>query len=355
MAREEGIGLSLSGGGYRAMVYHLGALIRLQELGLLARITRISSVSGGSITAGALALVWNKITDRASLFAHVIDPVRALAGITVDRPSILGGLLLPGSVGTYVAERYDEHLFKGATLQDLPDAPRFVINATNLETGTLWRFAKPYMRDYKVGRVDNPTVPLAHAVAASSAFPPVLSPFVLEIGKEDFAVREPGVPDGFFDEVTLTDGGVYDNYGLEPIWERYTHVLVSDGGGVLAPDPRPSEAWTEQSLRVLNIIQQQVHALRSRQMIDAYRTHEVHGCLWSIQTPLSAYASAAAAPISDAQVKALAQTPTRLKRMSGELQEQLINLGYLGCDASIRSWYLKDAPVGALPYPGRAF
>ena len=57
MAREQGIGLCLSGGGYRAMVYHVGAIIRLHELGLLSRIDRISSVSGGSITAGVLALL----------------------------------------------------------------------------------------------------------------------------------------------------------------------------------------------------------------------------------------------------------------------------------------------------------
>lgn len=355
MTREVGIGLSLSGGGYRAMIYHLGAIIRLYELGLFPKITRISSVSGGSITAGALALAWDKLDDRASLFANLIDPVRALGATTIDRPSILGGLLMSGSVGKYVADSYDKQLFKGATLQDLPEAPRFVINATNLETGTLWRFSKPYMRDYKVGSIEKPTLRLADAVAASSAFPPVLSPFVLNVGKEDFTVREPGMVDSFFDEITLTDGGVYDNYGLEPIWDRYAQVLVSDGGGILEPNPRPSEEWTQQSLRVLNIIQQQVHALRSRQMIDAYQSGEVAGCLWSIQTPLSAYTAVAAAPITDAQVHALAATPTRLKRMPADLQEQLINLGYMGCDASIRSWYLKDVPAGQLPYPSRAF
>ena len=44
--------LCLSGGGYRAMLFHVGALWRLNELGLLPRLDRVSSVSGGSITAG---------------------------------------------------------------------------------------------------------------------------------------------------------------------------------------------------------------------------------------------------------------------------------------------------------------
>src|SRR5215470_5372477 len=50
------VALCLSGGGYRAMLFHVGVLWRLNELGWLARLDRVSSVSGGSITAGVLAL-----------------------------------------------------------------------------------------------------------------------------------------------------------------------------------------------------------------------------------------------------------------------------------------------------------
>ena len=53
---EDGVALSLSGGGYRAMVFHVGALYRLNEIGLLGKLARVSSVSGGSITAGLLGL-----------------------------------------------------------------------------------------------------------------------------------------------------------------------------------------------------------------------------------------------------------------------------------------------------------
>lgn len=351
MAREQGIGLCLSGGGYRAMVYHVGAIIRLHELGLLSRIDRISSVSGGSITAGVLALAWDKVGARDQLWRHFVEPVLELASKTIDRPSIVRGVLLPGCVGEHVARRYDEILFKGATLQDLPDAPRFVINATNLETGTLWRFSKPYMRDYKVGEVANPTVRLADAVAASSAFPPVLSPFILEVDAGDFTIREPDVADGFFDGVTLTDGGVYDNYGLEPVWDRFSDVLVSDGGGILAPDPEPSAEWALQSYRVIGILQQQVHALRSRQLVDSFQSGETKGCLWSIQTPMDRYDAEPVVAIPPGAVEALAKTPTRLKRMSGRLMRQLVNLGYVGADVSLRSWYLDDAAPGDLPFP----
>jgi hypothetical protein len=53
--KRSGIGLCLSGGGFRAAFFHLGALRRLHELGLLAQVSTISSVSGGSIISAALA------------------------------------------------------------------------------------------------------------------------------------------------------------------------------------------------------------------------------------------------------------------------------------------------------------
>ena len=61
-----GVGMCLSGGGYRAMLFHLGALRRLNEAGKLATLTRVSSVSGGSITAGVLGLHWKELDFRNS-------------------------------------------------------------------------------------------------------------------------------------------------------------------------------------------------------------------------------------------------------------------------------------------------
>src|SRR5919108_244416 len=58
---ESGIGLALSGGGFRATLFHCGAMWRLNELGHLQTLTRVSSVSGGSITAGVLGLKWAKL------------------------------------------------------------------------------------------------------------------------------------------------------------------------------------------------------------------------------------------------------------------------------------------------------
>src|SRR5437870_5747997 len=204
---DRGIAICLSGGGYRAMLFHVGALWRLQELGFLnctasapraadlGPLARVSSVSGGSITAAMLALKWDacRTSDpdpsvrRAVFEQNVVAPIRAFSQVSIagfDASGVLGllgAIVLPGSVNDYVIRAYRKHLYGDATLQDLPDEPRFVINASNLQSGAVWRFMKPYIRDWRVGEIRNPRlVPLAQAAAASSYFLPPLSPAILQ-------------------------------------------------------------------------------------------------------------------------------------------------------------------------------
>jgi NTE family protein len=278
-----------------------------------------------------------------------------MAGRTIDFPAIALGLLLPGTIGDRVAAAYRRHLFGGATLQDLPDRPRFVFDATNLQSGALWRFAKPYMRDYRVGEVMLPRVPLATAVAASSAFPPFLSPVILKLADGDFT---PGSGAGlqrppFTTRVSLTDGGVYDNLGLEPVWKRYETILISDGGGHLGDQERPKRVWPLHAYRVLGIIDNQVRSLRKREAIDAFLAGRRKGAYWGIRTDVADYALPSALPCPHAATMALASVPTRLARMDSATQERLINWGYGVCDAALRRHVDPGlaAPLG-FPYVG---
>ncbi|KAA0570264.1 patatin-like phospholipase family protein [Azospirillum sp. Sh1] len=359
---EDGMALCLSGGGYRAMLFHVGALWRLYEAGLLRDVKRISSVSGGSITSAVLALAWKDLDFKSgTLHSHfvprVVDPIRAMAGETIDADSIILGIALPGRISDRIAGAYDRHLFKGATLQDLPDdagsaAPRFVINATNVQSGALWRFMRPYMRDYRVGEVLNPTVLLAQAVAASSAFPPLLSPFEMRLDPESF------VPGSGLDlqerpytsQVLLTDGGVYDNLGLETAWKRYKTILVSDGGGKMQAQPEPKSDWGRHAYRVLDLIDNQVRSLRKRQLIDSYQTNLRQGAYWGIRTNVAKYPLSGTLPCPQHRTLELAVIPTRLKRLPDELQERLINWGYAVCDAALRAHVDLSLKQGNFPY-----
>jgi NTE family protein len=358
---EAGIALCLSGGGYRAMLFHVGSLWRLHETGILAKLDRISSVSGGSITAATLGLALARLAtggNQALDFGKdVVAPIIAMAGHTIDVGSILGGIFLPGSVSRKIEKAYTKHLYRAKTLQDLPDRPRFVINATNVQSGALWRFMKPYMRDYRVGEVRNPTVSLAFAVAASSAFPPVLSPAVLKLDNAAYT------PDSGKDlqfppyttTVVLSDGGVYDNLGLETAWKRYKTVLVSDAGGKMQPEAAPKRDWARHSLRVFGVVDNQVRSLRKRQLIGSYKvTGPGHrdGAYWGIRTDVKNYGLPDPLPCPDEKTLALAETPTRLAKLPMLQRQRLVNWGYAVCDAAIRKHYDPAlAPPAGFPYP----
>lgn len=353
---EGGVGLCLSGGGYRAMLFHVGALWRLTDMNLLKSLTRISSVSGGSITAAALALSWDALSDGdVQMFkARIVDPLRKLASKTIDRPSIISGAFLPGTVGNYVAKAYADHLFDERTLQAFPDEPRFIINATNLETGSLFRFSKKHASDWRLGQIAAPDIRIADAVAASSAFPPILSPFLLAVEPGSFAGGT-GIDEDFLTDIALTDGGVYDNLGIETVWKRCATVLVSDGGGKLADDSEPPSDWARQSKRVLDVIDHQVRNLRKRQIVHSLEQRQRQGAYWGIRTDIADYGLSDALPCPFAKTIAIADEPTRLKRMSAERQEQIINWGYAVTDAALRRYHVpgRPAPEG-FPYPGTA-
>ena len=264
-------------------------------------------------------------------------------------------MLLPGSISDRIAAAYDEHLFDGATLQDLPDEPRFVINATNVQSGVLWRFMKPYMRDYRVGEVKNPDRPAraggrrvlgvpAGAVAVRAAARSE-SDFTPNSGTD--LQRTP-----FTTRVFLTDGGVYDNLGLETVWKRYQTVLVSDAGGKIEPEEEPKSDWARHAYRVLDLIDNQVRSLRKRQVIDSFKSGARKGAYWGIRTNIADYELADALPCPLDRTMALAETPTRLKRMDDELQERLINWGYAVCDAALRKHVDPAlAKPAEFPYP----
>lgn len=372
---SQGVGICLSGGGYRAMLFHLGSLLRLVEIGFLdssripqefGSLKRISSVSGGSITSAALGQSWQEVfvgqsDTRQRFIENVVAPIRALASRTIDIPAVLLGLLPFTSASRQIASRYRRYLFKARTLNEFPDEPRFVINATNLQSGALWRFMKPYTRDWRVGEIrkEKRLFQIAVAVGASSAFPPFLSPVKLQNMKSSDYTPDSGgkgqdnlQKEPFTTHPILSDGGVYDNLGLETVWKRYKTVLVSDGGGAMTFEGRVSSLWPLQAFRVLNVIDNQVRSLRKRQVIGSYGDDRT-GAYWGIRTNIANYELDDALPCPHKKTLILAETPTRLKKLDDSLQERLINWGYAVCDAAIRKHVdTTIAAPGDFPYPG---
>jgi NTE family protein len=352
------------------MLFHLGALWRLNDARLLRRIDRVSSVSGGSIIAGVLARWWGQLAFDPVGFAtafssQIVDRIRAFANETIDIGALGRGVFLPGSVSDQLVAAFRHHLYDDVTLQDLPDGlpdgPRFVFNATNLQSTALWRFSKPFSGDYLVGRLDRAPIPLALAVAASSAFPPLFSPVILKTQDYTFLPPAKGEeltsPD-FRERIMLGDGGIYDNLGLETAYKRYRTLLVSDGGGKTKPDASPATDWIQQPIRVMSIIDNQVRSLRKRTLIAAYRSGARNGTFWGIRSnvddyQLEAHGLPASLPAPHDRTLLLAELPTRLAAIDQRMQEALIDWGYAICDTALRRHVDTTLPRPAgFPYPG---
>ena len=350
---EDVVGLCLSGGGYRAMIYHVGALVRLNELGFLSELQEVASVSGGSITAGMLAVAWPKLRfdDRGraiNFIEQFAEPLIRFAAVGVDVKAILIGLLPGWRASDVVAAAYDRHLFGGATLQDIPDKPRFTFMATNLQTGSGWRFAKAYAADYRVGRIDHPSLPLAFVVAASSAFPPFLSPVRLKFDRNTVKpmtgadLHQPP----FTEEAVLTDGGVYDNLGLERVWKRCRTIVVSNAGRSTPEVGSPTGRWIGQLFRTLALVQQQAENSRKRILFGMNNLKQRKVAFWSIETPMSGYGVPDALPMTAESAATASNMRTRLNPFKPEEINLLLQAGYAGADASLRSQKLaENSPV----------
>ncbi|NLS26416.1 hypothetical protein S2M10_13990 [Sphingomonas sp. S2M10] len=352
----DGVGLALSGGGYKAAAYHVGALVRLNELGWLPRLSRVTSVSGGSITAGFLGCNWHKLAFDANgvatnFDAVIVQPLHAfLTEVNLDVTQGLLGLLLPfRSAADGVAGGYDRHLFHGATLQDLPEespgtAPRFVILATNYELNSLWRFARPYAADYRVGRIDRPTLPLSRVVAASSAFPPFFCPIEIDLRGQRW-IPTPGADKHggqFLERALLADGGIYDNMGLEPIWKRYGTLLVSNAGGHFDEAHHPTD-WFSLLLRVINMIHRQAENNRQRPLMLLAKLNQRRVGYWPLRNTAADYSHPSVQLPSAADVAAAQDESVRLWSLGLKAFARLANHGYSLCDSALGS-YLAPPP-----------
>ena len=266
------IGIALSGGGSRAMAFHLGCLRTLHDLGLLQQARVMSAVSGGSVIAAMYAVHEGTFDEfeqrvRAVLAVGFLKPSIRTAFTTTEGAKALAcfGLLLAawlwllpvrvvrrvitmgGEAGsaaeswmprrfasrtTVLRRTLDRLLFNGRTLRSLPaDKPRLVTLATELRTGSAFYFSTKEAGSWRVGRMDPARVSLAQAVAASAAYPaalPALDEF-MKFRKDDGSLR--------IERVTLTDGGVYENLGLSPLWpdrDRKVSVAVEDVDVIIA-------------------------------------------------------------------------------------------------------------------------
>ena len=368
---RQGIGLSLSGGAYRAALFHMGAMRRLNELGLLHRVDVVSSVSGGSLASAHVA-TYIAQHRGGSLDASiptdewekgVAKPFRAFTTNDIRTAPLLKRLLpwnwFKASVEVDTIAATLEKLLTPLKLKDLPTHPDFVLDATDLSFGVNWEFRKGRMGDYQAGYIEPPPPdwPLARAAAASNCFPPLFQPmrmpFPATSYKRGMAVKSPSYSQAVSD-LRLTDGGNYDNFGLEPIWKHRKIVLVSDGGGTFDFEPDKRLLW--RIMRYPSILENQGRALHKRWLYASFRSGEMRGAYWRIPNTRATYLDGDTLGYSaDLAENFIAMIRTDLNGFNEAEADVLENHGYLLADAAVKA-FLSDLAVTpwpelAVPHP----
>lgn len=276
------IGLALSGGGARAMAFHLGCLRALHDRGILEKVRIVSTVSGGSVIGAAWAYgdstfeafdervvsvlrrglqweiarevfcSWQGIRIISTLLVNgmvsfiiavvlfVLHQARRWLGLPTARlESVLAALsrLLPiwGSLTTAFEAALARTLFGKRRMEEVArPGLATIINACDLRTGTAFRFGSDRSGGWRYGEIVGGGPTVAKAVAASAAFPILLPPLIEKFEFEQKGTRRT-------DTVSLTDGGVFDNLGvtvLEPgrahdyaFSHPVTHIISLNAGG----------------------------------------------------------------------------------------------------------------------------
>lgn len=338
------IALVLSGGGVRAMVFHLGVLRVLAERQALERVCRISTVSGGSLLVGLIlrenALEW----PSSKQFLESIFP--ALRQQLCTRNMLMGAvrqLLRPWN-WRYLFSRanllalalYHEWGVTHA-LHELPAEPEWSINGTTAENGKRFRFRHDTLGDYDLGYAEPGDFPLANALAVSAAFPGGFGPLSLAIQSFEWRKRltwdadprETQAVEPPYRRLHLYDGGVYDNLGLEPYFDAGRGVpkhpdeliVVSDAGAPIKKGFSMFALNPFRLKRVADIMSDQSRALRVRTFAHYLQQAPARGAYLYINTPVSEGETCVLAGFA-------AGFPTTLRRLKPAEFDRLAEHGY---------------------------
>lgn len=271
------IGLALSGGGLRATVYHLGILARLADEALLDDVVAVSTVSGGSLCIGLVFAANDYQWPTTEQYRDSVVPrIRALLTTQNLQRSYFRRILSnpasilrerAGDLSALMQSLWGIH----AKVTDLPQKPYWFINATCYETGVNWRFTRERMGDYIFGYT-TPDVLLTDALAASAAVPGLIGPLVLDTSQFTWKPYQSDVPiQPLYKRVSLWDGGVYENLGVEPLFKPgkgYRHdvefLLTSDAG---AKPGGADYSFFGAAYRLIGLATNQVRSLRARSVV----------------------------------------------------------------------------------------
>jgi len=269
--------LCLSGGGYRASIFHLGVLTFLNELKLndgtvmLNHVHSLSCISGGALTGIKYALSETNHLSRKDTFRQIYSEIvkTNIGDILLkkfEKDSKKGKALVQS-----LSDIYDENFFKGEKFGKILDnvawdgLHHFYVDATDFDAGLPFRFQatvelhstkrkEPYGMignwRHRIDRESARNIRLADVMAATSCFPIVFEPLIYPTEFSFLDEEKPSEEDLL--RIPLMDGGLIDNQGVEPAYHINSHLteegktldlaIISDAG--ISSSERGQTKWT---------------------------------------------------------------------------------------------------------------
>jgi NTE family protein len=356
------IGLALSGGGVRAMVFHAGVLQWLATHNLLEHVSAVSSVSGGTLVTGLVHRLndWQWPTSERYL-NHVLPELRKVLTtvclqreartLLISKPKNWRYLFSRANVLALAIERC---WGVDITVAGLASSREWSINGTTAETGRRFRFKQGRCGDYETGYASSAKFLLAEAMAASAAYPLLIGPLRIDAANFEWFKRptwggsstdeQPEPPK--YDTLHIMDGGVYDNLGMEPFFDTghqklkdgIDSLIASDAGAAFQRQALAPQWRLRRLSRILEISMDQTRALRVRSFVTAILRDASLGRYYQIgsnpEGALTKFSegqltgSAYGPWLSNADIHRAATWPTDLKRVTGETFDLIARHGY---------------------------
>jgi predicted acylesterase/phospholipase RssA len=336
------VGLALSGGGFRASLYHLGVLAQLAELDMLRKVEVLSCVSGGSIAGAHYYLKVRQLLqsktdaeitreDYIQLVSEMIDEL--VAGVQMNIRTRVAVNPLKNfrifrssmySRTTRAGELYEQHLYSrvkddhktgerwlneltisprtnsnGEVFNDISFAPKYqnwrrdakvpilVLNAATLNTGHTWQFTATWMGEAPAGidsEIDgNDRLRRMYYREAPEQHQKVRLGQAVGASAAVPGVFEPLTMDDLYPDriIRLADGGVADNQGVATLLEQDCKiVLVSDASGQMESQPAASRGILGVLLRTNSIFQARIREAEYHDLKGRRRSNLLRGFMF---------------------------------------------------------------------------
>ena len=384
------IGLALSGGGSRAVAFHLGTLRALEDLGLLDEVDVVSGVSGGSVMTGILGYtnesfsrvdsrtfeflrrglvrpsLWKLVHPRrlaSSCAAFLLAALPSMAATVVRTGFGLIATLAPDdSQFSKWIQRLDwpirrwysrTHIIADA-LEDVVGRQRcsantrqqksIVFNACELRTGTAFRMSNRRAGSWRFGWISADDIRVADAVAASAAYPALLPPF-------DWVRRFEKNGTTRSERVIVTDGGVFENLGvsvMEPgrdsdisaITYAPNVIIASDAGAGQFSGAGFPQRWGSRMVQVVSSVMRKVQDATKQRLHEHAADGRLDGFIYAQlgqideRVPLK--------PATWVNRSEVVEYPTNFSAMTERNIEALANRGEALTRALITQYLLSD-------------